>query len=67
MGNTHCVGRVLSNETKTLIGEHNKKPKSEFGRKFKEHFGITKCDNPVLYGKEKRWYYTHNKKCRWED
>ena len=39
---------------------------SEFGRKFKEHFGITKYENSKLYNKEQMWYYRHNHKCRWE-
>lgn len=41
-------------------------PTSEFGRKFKEHFGISKSDNINLYTREHAWYRTHNKKCRWE-
>lgn len=39
---------------------------SEFGRKFKEHYGITRYQNLKLYEKEKSWYHTHNHKCRWE-
>ena len=39
---------------------------SEFGNKFKEHFGTTRLDNQKLYEREKRWYYNHNKVCRWE-
>jgi hypothetical protein len=42
------------------------KPTSEFGTKFKEHFGITYYDNPKLYTTEKSWYHRHNKVCRWE-
>lgn len=38
---------------------------SEFGEKFKEHFGITYSDNPSLYKIEHKWYKKHNK-CRWE-
>lgn len=40
---------------------------SEFGKKFKEHFGVN-CNitkHPEYY-KEKNWYNNHNKKCRWE-
>jgi hypothetical protein len=44
----------------------NGKPTSEFGTKFKEHFGITYYDNPKLYTTEKSWYHRHNKVCRWE-
>ena len=64
-GNTHCVGRVLSTETKNKIGEHNRIPKSDFGRRFYEHYHITRSNNPELYDKEKQWFYRHNK-CRWE-
>ena len=39
---------------------------SNFGSKFKKHYGITYSDNSKLYDREKRWYYTHNHKCRWE-
>lgn len=39
---------------------------SEFGRKFKEHFGITEYQNTKLYYKEHKWYIRHNNKCRWE-
>lgn len=42
------------------------KTTSEFGRKFKEHYGITQYDNKTLYYKEYRWYRRHNHKCRWE-
>lgn len=40
--------------------------KSEFDRKFKEHFGITESDNVKHYFKEYKWYIRHNKVCRWE-
>ena len=39
---------------------------SEFGRKFKEHFGMTRHQNINLYSKELMWYINHNKVCRWE-
>lgn len=39
---------------------------SEFGEKFKKHFGITKIDDKKLYKKEHEWYRLHNKRCRWE-
>lgn len=39
---------------------------SEFGDKFKEHFGITFSDNKKLYLREHKWYLNHNKVCRWE-
>lgn len=42
------------------------KTKSEFGAKFKEHYGITYYENIKLYKLEHNWYYKHNKVCRWE-
>lgn len=42
----------------------NKKPNSIFGIKFKEHYGITKKDDPSLYGTEISWYRRHHK-FRW--
>jgi hypothetical protein len=47
-----------------IIAAH--KTHSEFGDKFKEHFGINMCDNVKLYKKEWLWYHNHNNKCRWE-
>lgn len=38
---------------------------SEFGDKFKEHFGITFNDNKKLYKREREWY-KHHGHCRWE-
>lgn len=39
---------------------------SEFGVKFKEHFGITNYENPKLYHREYLYYSNHNNTCRWE-
>lgn len=39
---------------------------SEFGRKFKEHFGIKRYENTNLYKREFTWYWKHNHICRWE-
>ena len=41
------------------------KPKSEFGIKFYEHYGMTSKDNLKLYLKENGYWKKH-KKCRWE-
>lgn len=38
---------------------------SEFGRKFKDHYGISCYQNIKLYNKEQVWYLRHGK-CRWE-
>lgn len=40
--------------------------RSIFGRKFKEHYGITRSDDCKLYNHEYDWYRRHNNKCRWE-
>lgn len=39
---------------------------SDFGKKFFEHYGFSRCDNVRLYEKEYHWYRYHNFKCRWE-
>ena len=71
----HHTGHVLSEDTKIKVskamkGNSNNKKKgkttSTFGRKFKEHYGITQYDNKPLYHKEYSWYRNHNNKCRWE-
>ena len=49
------IGKALAGRTK-----------SEFGRKFKEHYGITKHQDANLYHREHYWYRNHNNKCRWE-
>lgn len=72
-------GKKLSEEAKRKIGESKKgntygkgnksntgKTFSEFGRKFKDRYGVTKNQNPKLYNKEQAWYHRHNNKCRWE-
>lgn len=38
---------------------------SEFGRKFKEHYGETHATMPKLYHREMRFYRKHGK-CSWE-
>ena len=39
---------------------------TEFGSKFKEHFGFSNFKDPKLYHKELMWYLRHSKVCRWE-
>ena len=53
---------TLKHRSETMKG----KVISDFGRKFKEHFGIKYCENPKLYKKESLWYHRHNNKCSWE-
>lgn len=54
-------------KSKSLLGNTNTrgKCKSEFGNKFKEHFGITQYQNMSLYKREYAWFMRH-RKCRWE-
>ena len=60
-------GKHLSEETKQKMSVAQKgKTSSEFGRKFKNHFGIYQYENPKLYNTEISWYIRHNRKCRWE-
>ena len=42
-----------------------RQPRSDFGRKFKEHYGITASDDYNLHKRELRWFNRHGK-CRWE-
>ena len=74
--NLRCVTRYENNNnplTRKHRSEAQKgnqyckgKTRSDFGRKFKEHFGLCQCENKKLYRKEKSWYSRHNNKCRWE-
>ena len=61
-GNKYTVGCKLSEETRNNIS--NSSIRTEFGRKFKEHYGLTKRDNPKLYSDESYYYKKHNK-CSW--
>ena len=70
----HMKDVPFSEEHKLKIGKSNKgktsqkgKTKSEFGRKFKERYGITQYQNIKLYRKEYWWYISHNKVCSWEE
>lgn len=60
--------KTKQHRSKSLIGNTNGKGKifSEFGKKFKEHYGVTYYESPKLYSREYTWYYSHNKVCRWE-
>lgn len=60
-------GRKMSKESSRKKSLATKGvPKSEFGDKFKEHYGIAQSDDMSLYKMEYMWYSRHNHKCRWE-
>ena len=60
-------GRKMSKESSIKKSLATKGvPKSEFGDKFKEHYGIARSDNLKLWSREYMWYSRHNNKCRWE-
>lgn len=76
----HNKGKHLSEETKHKISESYKPHKhtcesrnnisnshirTEFGRMFKEHYGLTKRENLKLYSYESYYYKVHGK-CSWE-
>ena len=68
--NLRCV-TPKENTNNPLTRKHHRetckeKINSDFGIKFKEYYGITKCENAKLYRKEYKWYHRHNNKCRWE-
>lgn len=65
-GNLYSLGRTMSKETKIKISNSRKgKVRTEFGRKFKEHYGLTKHEDPKLYRYENNYYQRHHK-CSWE-
>lgn len=55
----------ISKGKKGCVSSTKGKPRSIFGLKFKDHYGICKSDNIDLYTKELSYYNWH-KKCRWE-
>ena len=72
LSNLRCVSHA-ENNSNPLTRQHNSEARigrrfstSDFGIKFKEHYGITKSDDTKLYDKEHHWYKSHNNKCRWE-
>jgi len=64
IGNKNRLGKHNSVEHRRKISDAL--ISSEFGTKFKEHYGISKRDDVRLYSKENDWYRRHNKTCRWE-
>lgn len=49
-----------------VIKISKRKPYSDFGRKFFEHYGILKTENINLYAREHYFYSKNNYKCSWE-
>lgn len=69
---TDATKNLMSQNVRNYIATHPefkvhcKAPKSEFGNKFKEHYGLIQSDNLKLWQREYSWYRRHNNKCRWE-
>lgn len=62
----HHTGKKESIETRNKKSKsHYKVPKSEFGRKFLEHYNVSKTENVKLYDTERGFYRRHGK-CSWE-
>jgi len=63
-------GKHLSEETKQKISKtlsrYKPNTKSDFGKKYFEHYGYSRHENTNQYNRENRWYVTHNHKCSWE-
>ena len=55
------------NKRKAQLGKSGSRyhPRSDFSKKFYEHYGLHYSDDKKLYCKE-RQYYRRNKKCSWE-
>lgn len=65
LSNLRCVNHA-DNMANPVTKVRMRVPKSEFGRKFYEHYGITMYEDSKLYDKESHWYRKHNNTCRWE-
>lgn len=55
----------IQNHINSVKGKPQK-IRSEFGIKYKEHFGYTALENRKQYDKEWKFWKHHNNKCRWE-
>ena len=62
-------GKLLSETTRKKMSDTHigmsMKPRSDFGKKYKEHYGIRCSDNLKQYHREHEYYRTHHK-CSWE-
>lgn len=60
-------GVELSEKTKRKISESNRgMVRSEFGKKYIEHYGYGKSQNIKQYDREYSYYKRHNDICSWE-
>lgn len=58
--------RKISESLKGKPAQNKGKTTSIFGEAYKEHYGITRCDNVKLYNKE-YLYYNHHGHFSWEN
>lgn len=73
-GNKNCLGKKwtdvekkkLSDSHKGQIPSNKDKPKTDFGEKFFEKFGLHYHDNVKFFVYHYNWYKRHNNTCKWE-
>ena len=58
--------KKLSDAHKGQIPSNKDKPKTDFGEKFFEKFGLHYHDNVKLFVYHYNWYKRHNNTCKWE-
>ena len=61
LSNLRCVTSLENMHNMNSV----KRRWTEFGKKFYEHYHLSKFENKGLYSKEHKWYRRHGK-CRWE-
>lgn len=71
MNNPITLSKIKSvlterNKNRNNFKNGTKKPRTEFGRKFYEHYKIFRSDNIALYNREVS-YYCKTGHCRWEE
>lgn len=64
--NLRCVTHKENMENPSSNTSRRAITRTDFGDKFKEHYGITFYENKKLYDKERKWYIRHHNVCRWE-
>jgi hypothetical protein len=63
--NLRCVNHKENINNPNTITKNRGRVLSDFGKKFKEHYGITRYENLKLYNKEYLRYFRSGK-CSWE-